>query len=195
MHSKICAGLLTAVVVLAIGCSQSPVAPSPPPAAASAAASTVSAMPGGAIVPYGMKGQDVPFSGVVTGEAAFDSNPKGCGAGFTTVTTAKGQASHMGLTSWQSQHCLSEANDFLDAELVLSAANGDKIYATYTGRCFGLPVIGESVTCSGNLVFSGGTGRFKNASGTAELSASIVFEGFTDPSWPGQWEWKGMINY
>jgi hypothetical protein len=101
----------------------------------------------------------------------------------------------MGLTSWQSQHCLSEANDFLDAELVLSAANGDKIYATYTGRCFGLPVIGESVTCSGNLVFSGGTGRFKNASGTAELSASIVFEGFTDPSWPGQWEWKGMINY
>ncbi len=72
MHSKICAGMLAAVVVLAIGCSESPVAPSPTPSAGSAAATSGSAMPGGANAPYGMKGQDVPFSGAVTGEAFFD---------------------------------------------------------------------------------------------------------------------------
>ena len=43
-------------------------------------------------------------------------------------------------------------------------------------------------------LFSGGTGRFKTASG-AELSATIVREGMLDPSWAGRWEWKGTIGY
>jgi hypothetical protein len=138
---------------------------------------------------------DVPFSGVVTGEAAFDfvNNPKGCAAGFTTITTAKGQGTHMGRTTWRSEHCLGEASEILNGALVLSAANGDDIYATYTGSCAHPP--GDLVICSGDMMFTGGTGRFKNASGTAEFGGEIVFEGFNDPSWPGRWEWKGTIRY
>jgi hypothetical protein len=197
MHSRICAGLLTAVVVLVIGCSQSPVAPTPTPTAQSAAATTVSAVPGGTNTPYGMKGQEVPFSGAATGEAVFDfvDNPKGCASTFTTITTARGQVTHMGLSTWQSQHCLGPESQILDAEVVLTAANGDKVYGEYTGSCAGTGVIGESVICTGDIAFSGGTGRFEQATGTAEWSGAIVFEGFGDFSWPGRWEWKGNIKY
>lgn len=144
-----------------------------------------------------VKAVDVPFSGVVTGEAEFDfaANPKDCVLGFTTVTTARGTASHLGLTTWISQHCLGEDSTIVDAELVLISANGDEIHATYTGSCTGPEVIGDPVTCSVDVVFSGGTGRFVNASGTAELIATVIFEGFEDLSWPGRWEWKGSIRY
>lgn len=144
-----------------------------------------------------MKAVDVPFSGVVTGEAVFDfaTNPKACASTFTTVTSAKGQASHMGLVTWESQHCLGENSEILDAELVLTAANGDKLSATYTGSCAGIAVIGEPVNCAGTLTVTGGTGRFEGATGTAEWNAAIVFQGFDDFSWPGRWEWKGTIRY
>ena len=144
-----------------------------------------------------IKPVDVPFSGVVIGEAVFDfvNNPKACAATFTTITTAKGEALHMGLTTWQSQHCLGPANDILDAELVLTAADGDAVHATYTGSCVGTGVVGELIICNGNAVFSGGTGRFENASGTAGWRGAIVFEGFGDFSWSGRWEWKGSIRY
>ena len=144
-----------------------------------------------------MKAVDVPFAGVVTGEAVFDfaTNPKACASAFTTVTSAKGQASLMGLVTWESQHCLGPESQILDAELVLTAANGDKVNATYTGSCAGSGVIGEPVTCTGSATVTGGTGRFEGATGTAEWNAAIVFQGFDDFSWPGRWEWKGTIRY
>lgn len=144
-----------------------------------------------------LKPIDVPFAGVSIGEAAFDfvTNPKACASGFTTVTTARGPASHMGLTVWESQHCATESHELLNAELVLIAANGDEIRGTYTGGCSALGEIGESFTCSGNAVFLGGTGRFVDASGTAAWNATVMNEGFADFSWPGRWEWKGTIRY
>ena len=143
-----------------------------------------------------MKAVDVPFSGEVSGEAAFDANPKGCAAGFTTVTSAKGPVSHMGLTSWYSEHCLNlETSEFLDAELWLTAANGDQIHGTYACNCSGGEKIGDPVICTSTLTFAGGTGRFENATGTAHMRATIIFEGFEDPAWPGRWEWKGSIRY
>ena len=139
---------------------------------------------------------DLPFSGVVTGEVAFDSNPRGCAAGFTAITSAKGPASHLGLSSWYSEHCLENGSDIAGGVLVLTAANGDEVHATYTGKAGGFPPeTGGPIAVTGNIVFAGGTGRFKNASGTAELSATIVFEGMLDPSWAGRWEWKGTIRY
>jgi len=196
MYQRVCAGLLTAVVLLVIGCNQSPVAPTPTPTTGSTSATSVSAVIGGANVTYGMQSQDVPFSGVVAGEVAFNSNPRPCEAGFTPITAATGQASHLGLTSWYSSHCLVNGTEIAGGVLVLTAANGDKVYATYTGSGGSFPPeIGGLITVTGTIVFSGGTGRFKNASGAAELNASVVFEGYTDPSWAGRWEWNGTIRY
>jgi hypothetical protein len=184
--------LVASLAGCADNATQAPTAPTA--VLSSASAASAGGLASGAVAAKLSK-PDVPFSGVVTGEAAFDfaTNPKGCGAGFTTITTAKGQATHMGLTTWQSQHCLGTENEFLGAALTLTAANGDKIYATYTGSCPGL-VEGSGI-CSGHLVFTGGTGRFISASGEAVMSAAIVFEGFEDFSWPGRWEWTGKISY
>jgi hypothetical protein len=55
--------------------------------------------------------------------------------------------------------------------------------------------IDESFTCSGNAAFSGGTGRFADASGTAEWNATVMNEGFADFAWSGRWEWRGSIRY
>ena len=144
-----------------------------------------------------MKAVDVPFFGAITGEAVFDfaTNPKACASGFTTITTGTGTASHMGRTIWESQHCLGPDDTLLDSELVLTAANGDEVHVTYTGACPALADVGDPFTCSGSSVISGGTGRFVNATGTLEWSATIIFEGFGDLSWPGRWEWKGTIRY
>lgn len=141
--------------------------------------------------------QAVGIAGVVTGEAAFDfvDNPKGCAAGWTTITTAKGVVSHLGLTQWYSEHCFGSGGRLLDGELVLTASNGNKVYATYTGGCEAPGAIGEKVSCSGNAVISGGTGRFEHASGDAEWTASVLWEGPTDFSSPGRWEFKGSIKY
>jgi hypothetical protein len=144
-----------------------------------------------------LKPIEVPFSGVAPGEASFDfmTNPKACASGFTTVTTAIGPASHMGVTTWRSQHCASESHQLLNAEVVLTAANGDELRGTYTGSCGAVGGVGDSFTCSGNAMFSGGTGRFVDASGTATWSATVLNEGFTDFSWPGRWQWDGTIRY
>jgi hypothetical protein len=196
MCSKTCAGLLTATVVLAIGCSQSPVAPSQAPAAtptaAAAASGGGSATSAGTAAASAPTRHDVPFSGDVTGEANFATNPKGCAAGFTTITDAKGQALHMGLTSWHSEHCVVNGSSIEGGELVLTAANGDQVHVAYSGSC---ALDGMTVNCTGPAVISGGTGRFEHASGTAQWSGAIAFEGFDDVSWAGRWWWKGTIVY
>lgn len=146
-----------------------------------------------------MKAVDVPFSGMLTGEAVFDfaQNPKGCASGFTTIITATGPASHMGRTTWVSQHCLALAtNTFTDTELVLTAANGDQIHLTYTGSCPGeIPAVGDSFTCSGHAVVTGGTGRFLEATGHLQWDATTVFEGLEDFSWPWTGRLHGTIRY
>jgi hypothetical protein len=201
MYPKMCAGVLIVLVPLAIGCNQSPVAPSQTrdalPAETAISSATPNTMPAEATMSSVTHRRAVPFSGVVTGEAVFDfaTNPKGCGSTFTTITTAKGQATHMGLSTWQSQHCIGSQGEMLDAEVVLTAANGDEIFATYSGSCAAPSVLGDLVRCSAELEFSGGTGRFVNATGTAHLSATVVFEGFGDFSWPGRWAWTGTITY
>ena len=144
-----------------------------------------------------MKAVDVPFAGTVTGETAFDfANPKGCASGFTAIGTGTGTASHIGRTTWESQHCLGPNNTFGDSELVLTAANGDEIHLTYTGSCLGeIPAVGDSFTCSGHALVTGGTGRFDQATGHLQWGSTVVFEGFDDMSWPGTWTWNGTIRY
>ena len=63
---------------------------------------------------------------------------------------------------------------FTSDDVVLTTANGDQIWATYSG------VLGADGTLSGTYMFVGGTGRFATASGSGialrspEISAMIV---------------------
>ncbi len=186
--------MATACVLVIAACagpgSDSPVGVTSPSSLVTSPSSSVAAP---ASAP--LKRVDVPFSGAVSGEAAFDfvDNSKGCTSGFTTKTTAKGTATHMGLVTWQSEHCLRDGTVLEQATLVLTAANGDEVFVNYSGGSCTFD--GANVVCTGPFDVTGGTGRFSGATGTGQFSATVVFEGFEDLSWPGRWEWKGTIRY
>jgi hypothetical protein len=92
---------------------------------------------------------DVPFTGTITGVAAFDiANPMGCVLGFTAVTDASGTASHIGLTAFHSEHCVlvgPGGGQLVGGVLVLTAANGDELHGTYTGSFGAFPPIGDPI--------------------------------------------------
>ncbi len=136
-----------------------------------------------------------PFTGEATGHASFDrSNPRGCAAGFTTITDASGTATHLGKIAFHCEHCVTATGD-MSGSAVLTAANGDEVRATYTGTSTPPGQIGEPIYVISTMVIAGGTGRFANASGEAEVKATVTFEGFDKPTWPGRWEWRGTIRY
>jgi hypothetical protein len=137
----------------------------------------------------------LPFTGGAKGSVVFDfSNPRGCAAGFTTVTDAKGTATHLGLAALHSEHCVTPTGG-MEGTMVFTAANGDAVHATYSGGSTAPGAIGEPIHVTATVVIAGGTGRFAKASGQAELTGTIVFEGFDKLTWPGEWAWEGRISY
>jgi hypothetical protein len=68
-----------------------------------------------------------------------------------------------------------------------TAANGDKLYATHSGVS-GVPDANGSVTFSGEYVFTGGTGKYQSASGSADLTGTANI-----PTGKGQFSLEGKI--
>jgi hypothetical protein len=75
---------------------------------------------------------------------------------------------HLGKTTTLGDNLTDFTGDpFVSAgSIVLTAANGDELWATETGAVPG-PGPSEVFTWSGSLTFTGGTGRFQGATGTA----------------------------
>jgi hypothetical protein len=181
--------IATAACAVALAaCQQSPSAPSALNGAASQGTANI------------QHEQDLPFSGTMTGTTQYDqANPRGCpfAAPFpvTTVSDATGTASHLGLASFHTEHCVTAGG--MVGDILLTAANGDKIYGTYVlQRTAPFPAIGGYIQVGGTMTFSGGTGRFEQASGTAEMTGSILWGGFVPSTpFPGEWKWTGRISY
>ena len=72
----------------------------------------------------------------------------------------------------------------LEASATYTAANGDQIYATFTGELNGVT---GAITAT--VTYTGGTGRFANASGTATLSGQLLPGGSIEVAV------KGTIDY
>ncbi len=143
------------------------------------------------------------YIGYVEGEITFDfTNPKDCGAGFVTVTEASGWATRTGRTDMDSSHCyapIGAPEDNLgmaqNADMILTARNGEEIHATYEVTIHGTAVIGDKIVAEGTLTLNGGTGRYEDATGSAYIRNVITFEGFEDPDWAARAFWIGRINY
>ena len=60
----------------------------------------------------------------------------------------------------------------VDARVVLTAANGDQLYETITGR---LDLLTGAITAT--VTYVGGTGRFADAGGSATLSGQMLPDG------------------
>jgi hypothetical protein len=126
----------------------------------------------------GRHGTDRPFKASFAGEVHWETPgdfPSEC-TEVTTVADAFGKATHMGRTALMSSHCPAEDSEHerYDGRLTLTAANGDRLYAMYD-----YPAIDEGDP----VIFTGGTGRFKNATGQATwvYDVELTFRDDCDP--------------
>jgi hypothetical protein len=120
----------------------------------------------------------VPFRGradlVITG--AEELPP----ASRLLTAAATGQATHLGRFTRTETLLVDQSNGTFTGTLVFTAANGDQLNADVEGH-FTSPT-GESA--EGTYLFTGGTGRFQNASGQAafevtpdEVGFDVTFDG------------------
>ena len=141
-------------------------------------------------------GADRPFKGDVAGGAsvALDSS---CPIGLRTLSEASGTASHLGFVRMSTSHCTPVTDTITGGQATFVAANGDELYATYSGKCvpFPFPPVGGFFTCETTNVIVGGTGRFANATGESDVTASVQWLGFGTPVLPATWTWDGTISY
>ena len=81
-----------------------------------------------------------------------------------------GEITHLGRTRGGGLVVLDYHGDAFDAigTIVFTAANGDRLYATFVGSGI-LDFYGNIGALEGTLTFVGGTGRFADASGSADL--------------------------
>jgi len=124
----------------------------------------------------------VPFQGradlVITG--AEDLTP----TSRRLTASATGQATHLGRFTRTETIVVNLANGTFTGTLVFTAANGDRLSADIAGS-FTSPA-GDSA--AGTYMFTGGTGRFQNASGRAEFEVTADGTGFDVT-------FKGTIQY
>ena len=115
----------------------------------------------------------------VTGQAAMlkEVPMKGNGSGAITgvtpgpngldiVTAGEGEATYLGRYTRREQILLDPVNGTLAGSLVFTAADGSLLYADVAGAFTG------PNTVAGTYRFSGGTGRFENASGYAYFTVT-----------------------
>ena len=117
-----------------------------------------------------------PFRGRAEG-AATSMTPGP--AGVTLTTSARGNATHIGLFRRHEEILLDPATGQISGEVVFTAANGDRLNGTVAGGFV------EPGVARGTYALEGGSGRFATAIGIAEfvlttpdgLNFTVEFEG------------------
>ena len=160
--------LLVLVALLAVNCgsgspgdrSASPVSPSPTQTIASG---TAPASASGPATP------EKPFEARFTGLAHWEHpgvSPSNCTI-VTTLTDSIGQTTHLGRVVAYWSHCPDEPEYVIDGRLTITAANGDML----SGRYDYDPTSGSN---SFPVSWTGGTGRFAQASGSVVVAFMVI---------------------
>jgi hypothetical protein len=102
-----------------------------------------------------------PFKGVATGTVT-GVDPSGA-----IVIAATGNATHLGDFT-RTEYIFFGPGGTISGTVVFTAANGDQLWADFSGG-FTSPT-----TLAGTYTFTGGTGRFKSATGTASFDATTL---------------------
>ena len=115
----------------------------------------------------------------------------------TAAVSGSGTATQMGRSTVTSNDCIIPQGDtllFMSPIVVLTAANGDRIHATYVGA-----VTQSTGAIVGSYAISGGTGRFANASGSGQLVGAEDTSQLRPPpavsTLPGRITLTGTISY
>jgi hypothetical protein len=158
----------TQILVLALGC-----------AVAGAGCESASTEPS-APPSVARGGSDLPFSESYSAAGTITSSPS-CPAGTLLVELAGGgTATHIGRYTISNSHCLDLATGvFTNGTFLKTAPNGDQLIGTYGGGGSILepplpPTLVGRFAITGTIVFTGGTGRYAGASGTAAMTGTQV---------------------
>ncbi len=151
-----------------------------------------------ALVVGAAKGTNRPLKGSLSGAAMVEFGVADCvpvnGVGMKTTTVGCGNVSHLGNVQALFTHCPGplEGGATKNGRLTLCAANHDELWATYEDEDSLSPFV---------VHFAGGTGRFKDAEGTATVVWSVQWmfdeDGNLDFSvpWPFWATIDGTITY
>lgn len=105
----------------------------------------------------------VPFKGRAAGAiTSVSPDPDG----VVMTVSAEGDATLLGRFTREEVLLLNPSTGTFTGSIVFTAANGDQLVASVAGGFV------SPTTAAGTYTFSGGTGRFKNATGGAEFVAS-----------------------
>jgi hypothetical protein len=91
------------------------------------------------------------------------------------MTVGTGTVSHLGKSALVSTACITVSNgiySIVSSTITVTAANGDMLFGTYTGSFHPTNVPPIYEMDSGTLIITGGSGRFKHATGMATLQSS-----------------------
>jgi hypothetical protein len=124
-------------------------------------------------------GNSRPFKGQ-GGEAVVGAEPLPDGS-LMVITVGGGQATHLGRFTRDASVVIHD-DGTIEGTVTVFAANGDKLTADIEGT-FSPP------TLQGTYTFTGGDGRFENASGVAD------FKGFTTDGMHVALTFEGTIQY
>jgi len=114
-------------------------------------------------VPGAWAKDQLPFRGSAEGAIA-SALPNADGVLLTVL--AEGKATHLGRFAREEMVLFNPATGTLSGLVVYTAANGDQLFGSVVGGFI------SANTATGTYVFTGGTGRFANASGGAEFAIS-----------------------
>jgi hypothetical protein len=138
------------------------------------------------------KGSDRPLTGTTTGTLTV-SLPSGA-----TTSSFTGNFSHLGATTGGDAATIvltSPATFTYTGTDSLVAANGDKVFSTFTGS--GAFTSATTIESTQVNTITGGTGRFADASGTFTVTiSSVVISGSaTSDTTDNTDTWNGQITY
>lgn len=141
----------------------------------------------------GPGGSDRPFLATGSGQVAFDpTNPRDCPDSYigpvTEVITGAGRATHLGRYSLSASHCPTPTQSTL-GQMTLTAANGDQIRGTYTND-LSFDLEGGTVVVTGLYTVTGGTGRFRQASGRLQQHHVVRLDNLQV-----QFSFSGRLSY
>ncbi len=107
-------------------------------------------------------GEQVPFRGRFAGVARpLVVNPPI----VTAIASGKGNATHLGLFLWENPHTANLVTRQLAGTFNVVAANGDKIFADFSGQASDTSTPGVLLSV-GTATITGGTGRLTGARGS-----------------------------
>ena len=111
-----------------------------------------------------------PFKGSCT--TTFNAPPLPLPPVIHQVDTGTCELTHLGRAALYGELDINFASGTQSGWRTLTAANGDKLYLTVTGRNAG--AVGGVVTLDAQMVIVGGTGRFTGATGSARGTGSAT---------------------